>query len=264
MLPIILSTGPITLYTYGFLLAVGIFLESFIIWRRLRDLGLKEEKVIDFLLLGLLLGLLFSRLIFVVQNFSYFGWHPLRWLLFTNYPGLASLGWWLGMFAALWRFVKVEKWDFWRTADEITFGLFPFLILLQLGSFLDGSGFGRSTNMFWGIYSPGILLKRHPLSLFSASFLFIIWFFLIKVERHWRVWEWYKSKESGFIALTAMGLIFLTNIPLAFIREAKVYLYLVQIALNSISFILILIIFYLRSGRSLKKVYEKPKESKAS
>jgi phosphatidylglycerol:prolipoprotein diacylglycerol transferase len=55
MLPIIFSVGPATIYTYGFLLAIGVFLESFIIWRRLRDLGLKEEKVIDFLLLGLLL-----------------------------------------------------------------------------------------------------------------------------------------------------------------------------------------------------------------
>ncbi|MCX6726076.1 MAG: prolipoprotein diacylglyceryl transferase [Candidatus Shapirobacteria bacterium] len=262
MLPIIFNIGSVTFYTYGFLLAVGIFLESFIIWRRLRDAGLKEEKIIDFIILALLLGLIFSRLIFIIQNFSYFGWHLTRWVLFARYPGLSTLGWWFGMLLALWRFVKTEKWNFWRMADEITFGLFPFLILLQLGSFLDGSGFGRSTNMPWGIYFPGILLKRHPLSLFSAFFLFIIWFFLIKIERHWRIWEWYKSKENGFILLTASGLIFLTNLPLAFIREARVYLYWGQIALNFIALIFVFSLFYFRSGRTLKKNYDKQKETK--
>ncbi|MBM3205525.1 prolipoprotein diacylglyceryl transferase, partial [Candidatus Shapirobacteria bacterium] len=151
MLPVLFSAGPVTIYTFGFLLAVGVFLETFIVWRRLKDLGLKEEKVIDFLVWGLFLGFVFSRLIFIGQNFSNFGFHFSRWFLFVRYPGFSSIGWLLGLFLALWRFAKKEKWLFWQVADEVTFGIFPFLILLQIGSFFDGSGFGRSTIMPWGL-----------------------------------------------------------------------------------------------------------------
>ena len=98
MLPIIFSVGPLTIYTFGFLLAIGVFLETFISWRRLRDLGFKEEKIIDFLIFGLLLGLVFSRLIFIIENWQSFGFQLERWFLFVNFPGFSVFGWVLGFF----------------------------------------------------------------------------------------------------------------------------------------------------------------------
>jgi len=261
MSPIIFSAGPVTIYSFGFLLAVGVFIKSFVIWRRLRDLGFKEEKILDFLILSLFFGLIFSRLIFIFENWSSFGFHLSRWFLFVRFPGFSVPGWLLGVLLALWRFVKRGKWDFWRVIDEVTFGFLPFLILVQVGSFLDGSGFGRSTNMPWGIYFPGILLKRQPISLFFALSLLVVWFFLLRIERHWRTWEWYKSKESGFIFLTALGSIFLINLPLAFLKESELYFYWAEIILTLISLIIIGLLFYLRSGRSFKKIYAKKEDS---
>lgn len=260
MLPIIFSAGPLTIYTFGFLLAVGVFLKTFISWRRLKDLGFKEEKIIDFLIFGLLLGLVVSRLVFIIENWPNFGFHPERWFLFIRFPGFSVFGWAFGFFLALWRFAQKEKWDFWPVADEVTFGLLPFLILLQLGAFLDGSGFGRITSMPWGVYFSGILLKRHPLSLFSAVFISGIWIFLLKIERHWRVWEWYKSKQTGLIFLVGFGLIFLTNLPLAFLKESRLYFYWAEIILNLIGFLSVFSLFYIRSGRSLTSLYGKNKK----
>jgi phosphatidylglycerol:prolipoprotein diacylglycerol transferase len=262
MLPIIFSTGPVTIYSFGFLLAVGVFIESFVIWRRLRDLGFKEEKILDFLILSLLLGFVFSRLIFIFANWQTFGFHLSRWFLFVRFPGFAASGWLLGLLLSLWRFAKEEKWDFWRVADEVSFGFLPFLILLQTGSFLDGSGFGRSTNMPWGIYFPGILLKRHPVSLFFALTLLLVWVILLKIERHWRTWEWYKNKESGFIFLVTLTSIFLINFPLAFLKENGLYFYWAEITLTLIGLIIIGSLFYLRSGRSFKKNYTKNEKEK--
>ena len=257
MLPIIFSIGPVTLYTFGFLLAIGVFLKSFIIWRRLKDLGLKEEKVIDFIILSLLLGFVIARFVFILENWSIFGFQLTRWFLFIRFPGFSTFGWLIGVFLALWHFVKKERWNFWRVADEITFVVLPFLILLQMGSFLDGSGFGVPTSMPWGIYFPGILLRRHPISLFSAIFLFGVWFLLLKIERHWRSWEWYKSKEKGFISLVAFGSVFLINLPLAFLKESGIYFYWAEIILTLFGLIAIILFFYSRSGRSFKRIYAK-------
>lgn len=259
MLPIIFSVGPIAIYTFGFLLAVGVFLESFIVWRRLRDLGLKEEKVLDFIIASLVLGFILSRLLFVLENFNQFGFHLLRWFFFIRYPGFSFWGWVLGVIICVWRFTKSQKWDFWRVTDEVTFGVLPFLVLFQIASFLDGSGFGHSTNMPWGIYFPGILLKRHPLSLFSAILLFLIWLLLIKIERHWRIWDWYKNKQGGFITLVGLGLVLLTNLPLAFLKDVGVYFYWSYIGLNFVGIILAAAFFWIYSGRSLAKVFTRKK-----
>lgn len=251
MLSIIFSTGKLfNLYTFGFLLAIGVFLEIFIIWRRLKDLALKEERILDFLMIGLVLGFIFSRIIFIIENFRQFGFSPLNWLSFIYFPGFSFWGWPLGLLVSLYWFAKKEKWDFWRVIDEITFGIFPFLILFQVGSFLDGSGFGRTTNMPWGIYFPGTLLKRHPLSLISAFLLFFIWYFLLKMERHWRIWGWYKNKEGGFLTLIGFGFVFLTHLPLAFLVDSAVYFYWLGVGLTLAGLSVCVILLFVNSNRN--------------
>jgi len=260
MLSIIFSAGPIVIYVFGFLMAIGIFLASFIIWRRLKDLGIKEERVLDFIIVAILLGLILARLLFILTNFSKFGFDFSRWIFFLRYPGLSFWGWLLGAFLSLKWFAKKEKWNLWEVADEITFGFLPFLALMQLGAFLDGSGFGRSTHMPWGIYFPGTLLKRHPVSLFFAIALFIIWFLLIKSERHWRTWRWYKSNKDGFLVLSGLVLIFLIYIPLAFIGASGLYLYWLEIGVTIAIFLSLSILFYLHSGGSFKRKIMASKE----
>ena len=249
MLPVLFSLGPINFYTLAFLLAIGFFLASFIIWRRLRELGLTEERVIDFILGMAFLGLLFSRLFFIIANFERFRFFLDRWILFYRYPGFSFGGGLLGIFLTWWWFVKKEKWDFWQIGDEITFGFLPFLILAQLGAFFDGSSLGKSTSMPWGVYFPGSLLRRQPVSLFMAILLLLIWFFLLRIERQWRFWDWYKSKASGFICLMGFGLIFLANFLLAFWRDTKVYFYWLEIGLSFLGVVIVSILFYGKARR---------------
>jgi phosphatidylglycerol:prolipoprotein diacylglycerol transferase len=87
MYPVLLTLGPATIYTFGAFLFFGFFLASFIIWRRLRDQGWEEEKIIDFLFLAALAGLIISRIFFVATNFDlgkdFFGW-PLSRLFFLG------------------------------------------------------------------------------------------------------------------------------------------------------------------------------------
>ncbi|MGB9706843.1 MAG: prolipoprotein diacylglyceryl transferase family protein, partial [Microgenomates group bacterium] len=92
MLPVLFSLGPVTVYTFGFFLAVGFFLAAFIIWRRLRDLGFREEKIIDGIIFSAAWGILVSRLFFVFQNLNNFGLSPGRWVLIGRYPGFSFWG----------------------------------------------------------------------------------------------------------------------------------------------------------------------------
>lgn len=230
MLPVLFSFGPITIYTFGFLLAIGFFLAAFIVWRRLRDLGLDEEKVIDFIILAVLGGFLFSRL-----------------------SGITLWGGIIGVVVVSNWFAKKENWGGWQVTDELVFGILPLMILFQVGIFFDGSALGKPTNMLWGIYFPGSFVRSQPVSLFSALALFLIWLFLLKIERQWRIWRWYKSKNDGFLFLVFLILAFLANFIFAFWRQSKIYWYWTEIILSLGGTMLAGMVLYRRSGRKLRE-----------
>ncbi len=254
MLPILFSISSVNIYTLGFLLAIGFFLSAFITWKRLMDLGLKEEKVIDMIVGSGILGLILARLFFIGENFPKFGFFFDRWFFIGRYPGLSFWGGLLGIFWGISRFCKKEKWDFWQIADEATFGVLPLAVLSQIGCFFDGCLVGKPTNMPWGMFFPGSLLRQHPVSLFGAISILIIWLFLLKIERRWRMWEWYKSKANGLIFLTFSMLALLFNLPLAFLKETGVYFLELEISLNLGGLFLCFLMLYSRSGRNLKEI----------
>jgi len=232
MLPVLFTLGSITIYTFGFFLGIGAFFAAFIIWRRLKELGIKEEKIIDGIIFCQFLGLFFSRLFFIIEKFSEFGLILSRWVLIGRFPGLSFWGWLIGIILGLVFFSRRQKWDFWRIADEVTFGVLPFLFLFQLGAFFDGSGVGKPTGMPWGIFFPGSLVRQHPVSLMMGILILLIWIFLLRIERRWRTWSWYKSQKPGFVALSFLGLLCLVNLPLAFLKENKLYFFLFDIFLS--------------------------------
>lgn len=253
MLPVLFSIGSVTIYTLAFLLAIGFFLSAFIIWKRLIDLGLKEEKVIDMVVGSGLFGLLVARLLYIAQNFPMFGFFFDRWIFISRYPGLSFWGGLLGIFWGISRYCKKEKWDFWQIADEATFGILPLAVLSQIGCFFDGCVVGKPTNMPWGMFFPGSLLRQNPVSLFGAVSVLAIWLFLLHIERRWRMWDWYKSKANGFIFLTFFMLLLLFNLPLALLKETGVYFLDLEISLSLLGILTGSLVLYKRSGRNLKE-----------
>ena len=106
MFPVIFSLGSFNFYTLDFTTAVGFLLASFLSWRRLRNLGLAEDKIIDLLVLIGFWGFVFSRLSYLLENFADFGFFIDRWLLVTRYPGLTLWGAVLGFVFAAVRFSR--------------------------------------------------------------------------------------------------------------------------------------------------------------
>lgn len=253
MLPVLFSIGPITIYTFGFLLAVGFFLSSFLCWRRLKDLGLDEEKIIDFLLTLSISAFVFARFGFVLTHLTNFGLSPARWLLIGRYPGLSFWGAVLGGILSLVWFCRKARWDLWRVADEVILGFLPITVLIQMGCFFDGCLKGIPTSMPWGMFFPGDFIRRQPVSLFGALLFFLVWILLLRIERHWRTWVWYKSKAVGFISLSFLGLALMANFLLAFLEQGRIYYLWLKRGTSLLGFFLVAILFFKRSGIKIKR-----------
>jgi len=235
MLPVLLAIGPITIYSLGVFLAVGFFLGCFITWRRFRDLGLEEEKILDAIILSTVGGLVLAKLIFVFGNFPAFSG-------FSFWGGLAGF-----LLVFLW-FTKSQNWDFWQLVDELTFALLPWTVLYQIGAFLDGSNLGKPTQMPWGVYFPGSLFRSQPIALFKAVAFFVIWIVILRIERYWRNWAWYKSKQNGLIFLIFSGLALLNNGLLDFWSVSGLYWFWAEVGLSLLGITVVFFMILIRSG----------------
>lgn len=259
MLPIIFSLGSFKLYTFGFLLAIGFFLLSFIFWRRLKELGFEEGKTLDLVINFGFWGLIFSRFFYVVSHYQDYLSQISRVFLIGRYPGLSFWGFMVGFVIALYFFTRRHKWSFFKIGDEVVFAFLPFLLLYQVGAFFDGSFLGRPTSALWGIYVPGDLLRRQPVSLFYCLWLFVVWLFLLWEEREWQIWKWYKSKAEGFIFLNFLGFLLIGNLGLAFLKDERVYFLTLELVLSLFGLGVTLLTLYRRSG---KKIYGQVKTKK--
>jgi len=250
MLPILFQISSFQVSSLGVVVGIGFFLAFFIIWRRLKEMGLDEERVIDAILLATLVGFLGARLSYVLAHFADFRFNLVYWFSLYRFPGLSFWGAVVSFLLGFSFFARRQRWDILRVADELTFGLVPLAALVYFGAFLDGSFLGSETGLFWGVFFPGDMIRRHPVALFQSLLFILLWLFLLKIERIWRSWEWYKSQKVGFLTITFFGFSGLFEFWLAFLKAPRLYSSLINKLIGLFVFIGALAFLYWRAGRN--------------
>jgi phosphatidylglycerol---prolipoprotein diacylglyceryl transferase len=214
MLPVLLSLGPVTIYTFGVMLAISLLLSFYVVWKRGKELYFNEEELFDSLFIILGVFLIGSRLGYVMVHFDEFGFNVFSWLNIIGKPGFIYItGFLAGMAAAFWQ-AKIRKWDYYATSDVLVVGLALSLSIMSLANFFNGSGYGAQTQSFIGVQFAGLYEKRIPVQLFEFVFYGLLFTFLWRLEATYRTIGWYKGSRSeannGFITalfLIAQGVI---------------------------------------------------------
>lgn len=226
MLPVLFSFGPIVVSSFGFFLAAGFLLATFLVWRLSRAWELDREKVLDLIILTFFGGFIGSRIFFVLIHPDQIPLSLSGVLLVNRYPGLSFWGGVLGGWLTLYFLVRRMKMDFWQVADIAAVGFLGGLILGDLGCFLGGCDVGSPTNLFFGVNMAGLIGKRFPIQAIEAV---LALFLLVKiwpqaVKFHWQgkiissvlIWvgiikflgEFFRG-ERGIGFILSLGLIFL-------------------------------------------------------
>jgi prolipoprotein diacylglyceryltransferase len=253
MLSTILSLGPITISSLGFLTALGFFFGSFLIWKRGKEEGYDEEKLMDGIILSGLGALIGSRIWYAVLHYQELGLDLNSFFNIVGSPGFSWLGAFLGGILSLKLFAAKKKWEFFKIVDIFTFGISLTACFMAVGYFLDGSMYGASTNLPWGIVFPGLETARHPTQLYELFLLIVIFRLLYFFDKNYRTYEWYKGRRGeaapGFLTLAFLGLFSLEKFAVGFFYEHDLYWNVNQLAALFLSF-LSLLGLYLKSGKA--------------
>lgn len=179
MFPIICQIGPLPVYSYGFMLALGVLLCVFLLSKEIKNTEITMDIILDLVFWVVLCGILGARIFYILLNSSYFFAHPLE-MIMIHKGGLAWQGSLIGGVISGVVFIRVRHLPLLKMLDLTA----PYIALGQsvgrIGCFLNGCCYGKEVS--WGIYFPVHGAHLHPTQLYSSGGLLLI-FFILKAYR---------------------------------------------------------------------------------
>jgi phosphatidylglycerol:prolipoprotein diacylglycerol transferase len=189
MHPILCQVGPLTIYTYGLFVALGLLVGLSLALKEANRKGFDPQAILDLVFYTVLAGIIGARTFYVAQNFSFYKENLLSIVKIWE-GGLVFQGGLIFAIPIAWALVKKKKLSFWQTFDVLA----PYMALGQafgrIGCFFAGCCYGKPTNLPWAVTftDPKTLalagIPLHPTQLYSATGLFFIFLILLFLRKH--------------------------------------------------------------------------------
>lgn len=173
------SIGPITLQTWGTLVAAGFLVGTMVAARRAKKMGLNPNEIWDLAFWIFISAMISSRLFHVLfYGLDYYIQHPLA-AIDPREPGYAIMGGYLGAAAAFFWRVKSRGLHWMQYGDTLIWGLPWGCGIGRIGCFLIHDHPGTLTSFALGVQYPnGEVRHDHGLYLsllgFATGALFLI------------------------------------------------------------------------------------------
>ncbi len=168
MSPILFTVGPLTIYSWGTFLVLGVAVGTVVTIFEGRRRGLRAPELLNLAFLTSLAGLAGARLLYVLVEWPAFRPDPVSAFLFTE-GGLSIYGAVLGGAALVLCFARRRGRPFLVYADLMAPGLALGTAIGRIGCFLRGCCYGRLTDQSWGFLSALAGGYRYPSQLMEAS-----------------------------------------------------------------------------------------------
>ncbi|CCO07985.1 prolipoprotein diacylglyceryl transferase [Desulforamulus hydrothermalis] len=192
--PYVFVWGPISIRWYGLLMMAAVLLGTWLALREARRRGIKEDHIIDLVLIGAPISWLGARLYYVIMEWDYYSrnlWEiPQLW-----HGGLAIHG---GLLTAIlfgYMFCRLRGLRF-RLMADITAPSFPLgQAIGRWGNFFNQEAYGYPTDLPWAMYIAGAY--RHPTFLYESLWNLLV-FVILMVRR--------RKQAAGQLFMLYLGL----------------------------------------------------------
>ncbi len=195
MHPILFNLGPVTIYTYGVLLAAAYLLGLWLAARRARRAGLDGNKVLDLGIWVIIAALVGAKALLFIVDYRHFtsSWQEFTTLLRSGgvfYGGLIA-----AVVVCIYELRK-HKLPLWTSGDLFAPGIALGYMVGRLGCLAAGCCYGKPTNVPWAItftnpaaaanVGTPLNVPLHPTQLYESAAGLLILLVLLLVERRRR------------------------------------------------------------------------------
>jgi phosphatidylglycerol---prolipoprotein diacylglyceryl transferase len=187
--------GPLTLYTYGVLLAAAYLVGLKLAMVRAKQRGLDANRVLDLGIYIIISALIGAKLLLLVTDFGTFRADPRELLTLLRSGGVFYGGLILAVTVAL-LYIRRVGLPLWTTCDVFAPGIALGHVVGRFGCLFAGCCYGKPTTMPWGITftdpfaaaNVGTPLNQplHPTQLYEAGAELLILGLLLSTERKGR------------------------------------------------------------------------------
>lgn len=195
MYPRLLELGPVTVYTYGLLLAAAYLLGLQLARVRAAHRGLDANRVLDLGIYIIISALVGAKLLLLVTDWSSFRADPRELLTLARSGGVFYGGLILAVLVALW-YIRHVGLPLWTTCDVFAPGIALGHVVGRFGCLFAGCCYGKPTTKPWGItftdpfaasnVGTPLGVPLHPTQLYEAGAEFVILLILLWSERKGR------------------------------------------------------------------------------
>ncbi|MDI6736390.1 MAG: prolipoprotein diacylglyceryl transferase [bacterium] len=232
MHPIFFKIGPITIYSYGVMLALAFSVGIYLARDRAIKVGIDSKVIMDLSVYILLSSIVGARLLYVLTNPDEYREQPLT-AIFSRYGFVFYGGLILAIIVGFW-YLKRKKLPLWQIADVIAPSIPIGQAIGRIGCLLNGCCYGKPTTLPWGVKVPGSdhlgLTPLHPTQIYSSVGDLIIFFILSYL--------WKKRKFEGQILLMYLVLYSILRFIIEMYRGDNPYIFL-HLSLSQLLSILI-------------------------
>jgi len=195
MFPRLFEAGPITVYTYGVLLAAAYLLGLKLAMVRAEKRGLDANRVMDLGIYIIISALIGAKLLLLVTDFKTFSADPRELLTLARSGGVFYGGLILAVTVAL-LYIRRIGLPLWTTCDVFAPGIALGHVVGRFGCFFAGCCYGKPTTLPWGItftdpfaaanVGTPLGVPLHPTQLYEAGAEAIILIVLLATEKKGR------------------------------------------------------------------------------
>jgi phosphatidylglycerol:prolipoprotein diacylglycerol transferase len=195
MYPRLFELGPITVYTYGVLLAAAYLLGLKLAMVRAKARGLDANRVLDLGIYIIISALIGAKLLLLVTDFRAFTRDPRELLTLARSGGVFYGGLILAVTVAL-VYIRRVGLPLWTTCDVFAPGIALGHVVGRFGCLFAGCCYGKPTTLPWGItftdtfaatnVGTPLGVALHPTQLYEAGAELLILAVLLLTERKGR------------------------------------------------------------------------------
>jgi phosphatidylglycerol:prolipoprotein diacylglycerol transferase len=219
--PIAFTIGTFSVRWYGIMVALAVLVLIFWALREVRKgAALSYDTVFNAALVGIPSGIIFSRLLHVIDLWDYYCQHPGQ---IIGGSGLSIYGAVLGAALGIWMYSRFRKFSFGYLADVLAPGIILAQAVGRVGCTLNGCCYGIESHLPWAIVythpeSVGpIGVPVHPTQPYEIVYNLIVFVVLLRLKG--------RFQPDGSLFLIYLTLYALWRLGIDFIREGTPFLF---------------------------------------